>query len=160
MASSLESSLTLRDGLERYYLANPDVPRGQDIQVGWLHIPWQDLQKHDIMHVVTGYSTALKDELQLIGFLLTALTWKRPWYFYLQSLGVFAELLGRSLLGRRYGADYYWPWHVCRYYRLGIQQGLRVRKKIDAYLDPELMMDRSLTSLRQDYGIRNAGAWD
>jgi ubiquinone biosynthesis protein Coq4 len=154
------SHLTLRQGLDRYYRANPQFTRHQDLWVGWLRIPWRDLQKHDIMHVVTGYGTNLADELQLIGFLLTALTWQRPWYFYLQSIGVFVELLGRSLLGQQYGSRYYSPLQVCRYYGQGIRQGRRVTPKIPANLDPDTVMDRELASLRADYGIANAGAWD
>jgi len=154
------SRLTLRQGLDRYYQANPHFVQNQDLWVGWLRIPWRDLQKHDIMHVVTGYSTDLADELRLIGFLLTALTWKRPWYFYLQSVGVFAELLGRSLLGQRYGSRYYPPHRICQHYWMGIRQGTQVTKKIAADLDPDTVMARSLDSLRQEYGIANAGAWD
>jgi ubiquinone biosynthesis protein Coq4 len=154
------SHCTLRQGLDRYYRANPQFMRDQDLWVGWLRIPWRDLQKHDIMHVVTGYSTELADELRLIGFLLTALTWKRPWYFYLQSVGVFVELLGRSLLGRHYGPHYYPPRQIFQHYWMGIRQGRRVTKKIAADIDPETVMDRSLASLRDEYGIANAGAWD
>ncbi len=95
-------SLTLQQGLEHYYQANPQISRYQDIWVGWLRIPWTDLQKHDIMHVVTGYSTDLDQELRLIGFLLTALTWRRPWYFYLQSIGVFLEILWKSVRGKAF----------------------------------------------------------
>jgi ubiquinone biosynthesis protein Coq4 len=75
------ASLTLRQGLENYYQSNPQFVRNQDIWVGWLRIPWRELQKHDIMHVVTGYNTDLEQELRLIGFLLTAVTWRRPWLF-------------------------------------------------------------------------------
>ncbi len=154
------ASLTLRQGLENYYQSNPQFARNQDIWVGWLRIPWRELQKHDIMHVVTGYSTDLAQELRLIGFLLTAITWRRPWYFYLQSMGVFLELLWKSLRGKAFGSTYYNPLQVCRFYWQGICQGTTVRKKIDAYLDPELVMDQELRSLREEYGIENAGAWD
>ena len=75
-------SQTLRQGLERYYAENPDFVRDRDLQVGWINVPWRDLQRHDIMHVVTGYSTAIDDEMRLIGFLLTALTRRRPWTYY------------------------------------------------------------------------------
>jgi ubiquinone biosynthesis protein Coq4 len=153
-------NLTLRQGLERYYAQNPTFTQNQDLWVGWLRIPWADLQKHDAMHVVTGYSTDLDQELRLIGFLLTALTWKRPWYFYLQSVGVFIELLGRSLLGRTYGSHYYAPWQVCRFYLEGIKQGRTVRKKIDAYIDLSMVLDRAIATLRAEYGIANAGTWD
>ncbi|MEB3268656.1 MAG: hypothetical protein VKJ09_08965 [Leptolyngbya sp.] len=154
------SDLTLRQGLARYYRAHPQFVQNQDLWVGWIRIPWADLQKHDIMHVVTGYGTDLVDELRLIGFLLTALTWRRPGYFYLQSIGVFAELLGRSLLGRRFGDRYRWPWQVCHDYWQGVRQGQRVQPKIAANLDPNTVLDRSLTALRQQYGIVNHGAWD
>ncbi len=146
-------SLTLRDGLERYYEANASFTRNQDLWVGWIRIPWCDLQRHDIMHVVTGYSTDLDQELQLIGFLLTALTWKRPWYYYAQSFLVFLELLGQSLRGRAWGGIYQNPIQVCRLYWKGVRQGLTVTKKIDAYIDPETVMARELASLRAEYGI-------
>jgi hypothetical protein len=152
--------VTLRQGLERYYEANPDFVRNQDLWVGWLRIPWPDMLRHDIMHVVTGYSTALDQELRLIGFLLTAVTWRRPWYYYLQSFGVFLELLGQSLRGKSFGDRYFNPIQVCRLYAQGVGQGLTVRRQIDAYIDPDSVMDRSLRSLREDYGIANAGAWD
>ncbi len=151
---------TLAQGLRRYYAANPDFLQNQDLWVGWIRIPWQDLQKHDIMHVVTGYGTNLADELRLIGFLLTAVTWRRPWYFYVQSLGVFVELWGRSLFGKSYGGQSLPPWTVCQLYWAGVCQGRQVRRKIDAYLDPVQVMTRSLASLRADYGIASAGAWD
>lgn len=153
-------SLTLRQGLENYYRANPQFVRDRDLWVGWLRIPWKDLHKHDIMHVVTGYSTDLEQELRLIGFLLTALTWRRPWYFYLQSIGVFLELLWKSLRGKAFGTAYCKPLQVCQFYWQGVCQGTTVRKQIDAYLNPETVMDRSLDSLREEYGIKNAGAWD
>jgi ubiquinone biosynthesis protein Coq4 len=151
------ASLTLRQGLENYYQNNPQFARNQDIWVGWLRIPWRELQKHDVMHVVTGYSTDLAQELRLIGFLLTAITWRRPWYFYLQSIGVFLELLWKSLRGKSFGPTYYNPSQVCRFYWQGVCQGTTIRKSIDAYLDPETLMDRDLRSLREEYGIDKAG---
>ncbi|SRR5579883_825010 len=153
-------SLTLRQGLERYYQANPDFVRDQDLWVGIMRIPWCDMQRHDIMHVVTGYSTALEQELQLIGFLLTSLTWKRPWYYYAQSFVVFLELLWQSIQGKAWGGIYHNPVQVCQLYLKGVKQGLTVRQKINAYIDPATVLDRDLESLRLDYGIHNAGAWD
>lgn len=151
---------TLRQGLARYYQANPEFVQNQDFWVGWMRIPWRDMQRHDIMHVVTGYSTHLEQELQLIGFLLTAITWRRPWYYYAQSLGVFLELLVMSLQGKSLGLSYCNPLKVCQLYWRGVRQGCTVRQKIDAYIDPHQVMDRSLRSLRTEYGIANAGAWD
>lgn len=155
-----QQPLTLRQGLERYYEANPDFVRNQDLQVGIMQIPWCDMQRHDIMHVVTGYSTALEQELQLIGFLLTALTWKRPWYYYAQSFVVFLELLWQSIQGKAWGGIYHSPVQVCQLYRKGVKQGLALPKKINAAIDPETVLDRDLESLRSEYGIQNAGAWD
>ena len=155
-----QQALTLRQGLERYYQANPDFVRDRDLWVGIMRIPWCDMQRHDIMHVVTGYSTALEQELQLIGFLLTSLTWKRPWYYYAQSFVVFLELLWQSLHGKAWGGIYHNPVQVCRLYLKGVKQGFTVHKKIDAAIDPETVLDRDLESLRSDYGIHNAGAWD
>lgn len=152
--------LTLQQGLELYYQANPTFVRDRDLQVGILRIPWCDLQRHDLMHIVTGYSTDLDDELRLIGFLLTALTWRRPWYYYLQSGGVFLELLAQSFRGEAWGGNYLNPVQVCQLYLQGIRQGLTVRKKIDAYIQPDRVMGRSLDSLRENYGIANKGAWD
>ncbi len=155
-----QQTLTLRQGLERYYQANPAFVRDQDLWVGIMCIPWCDMQRHDIMHVVTGYSTALEQELQLIGFLLTSLTWKRPWYYYAQSFVVFLELLWQSIQGKAWGGIYHNPVQVCRLYLKGVQQGLTVPKKIDAAIDPQTVLDRELTLLRAEYGIQNAGAWD
>ncbi|MBW4523069.1 MAG: hypothetical protein KME16_25810 [Scytolyngbya sp. HA4215-MV1] len=155
-----QPDLTLRQGLQRYYQANPTFMRDQDFWVGRFRVPWCDLERHDMMHVVTGYSTQLDQELRLIGFLLTAITWRRPWYYYAQSFGVFLELLGMSLRGRSLGDRYYNPLQVCQLYGRGIVQGWRIGKKIDAYINPETVMERSLRSLREEYGIQNAGAWD
>ncbi len=47
----------------------------------WRRIPWRELKKHDIMQIVIGYSSDLAQKLWLIGFLLTAITWRRPSYF-------------------------------------------------------------------------------
>lgn len=159
-ATQFNPSRTLRQGLERYYQANPDFAQNQDIWVGQFRVPWRDLQRHDVMHVVTGYSTDLDQELRLIGFLLTALTWKRPWYYYAQSFVVFLELLWQSMRGQAWGDRYLNPLQVCQFYLKGVQQGCTVRPKINAYLDPETVMDEDLESLRQAYGISNAGAWD
>ncbi|MBC7971637.1 MAG: hypothetical protein H7Z11_16185 [Verrucomicrobia bacterium] len=156
----LQRSLTLRQGLDRYYEANPDFVRDQDLWVGIMRIPWCDMQRHDIMHVVTGYSTALEQELQLIGFLLTSLTWKRPWYYYAQSFVVFLELLWQSIQGKAWGGIYHNPVQVCRLYLKGVKQGLTVHQKINAAIDPSTVLDRDLASLRSEYGIQNAGAWD
>jgi hypothetical protein len=150
-------TLTLREGLARYYAANPDFIQDRDMQVGPFHIPWQDLLRHDLMHVVTGYSTDLDTELQLLGFLLTALSWKRPWYYYVQSFGVFLELLWRSLTGRSLGSKYVNPLQVCQLYYRGVSQGFTVKKKVDAYINPEALMDISLETLRFEYGIEDAG---
>lgn len=155
-----EQKLTLREGLEKYYQANPSFVQNQDFWVGFIRIPWRDMQRHDIMHVVTGYSTKLDEELRLIGFLLTAISWCRPWYYYLQSLGVFLELLGKSLRGKALGEIYYKPVEVCRFYWQGVLQGKKVKKKIDAYIDANTVMDCPLYLLREEYGIENAGAWD
>jgi hypothetical protein len=152
--------LTLQQGLERYYQANPAFVRHQDFWVGGFRVPWCDLERHDIMHVVTGYSTQLDQELLLIGFLLTAITWRRPWYYYAQSFVVFLELLGMSLRGRSLGDRYYNPLQVCHLYARGVAQGFHMSKKIDAYIDPATVITRSLRSLREEYGIQNAGAWD
>ncbi|EKQ71188.1 hypothetical protein OsccyDRAFT_0039 [Leptolyngbyaceae cyanobacterium JSC-12] len=155
-----ERSRTLQQGLEHYYRANPTFIQNQDLWVGSFRVPWHDLLRHDVMHVVTGYSTDLDQELQLIGFLLTALTWKRPWYYYAQSFIVFLELLWQSIHGKAWGSHYLNPLQVCQFYFKGVRQGLTVRKKINAYLDPQTMMTRDLEGLRQEYGIQNAGAWD
>jgi ubiquinone biosynthesis protein Coq4 len=151
-----DPALTLREGLTRYYTANPDFIQDRDMQVGPFHIPWQDLLRHDLMHVVTGYSTDLDAELQLLGFLLTALSWKRPWYYYVQSIGVFLELLWQSLTGRSWGSRYVNPLQVCQLYCRGIQQGYTVKKKIDAYVNPEALMETRLDTLRWEYGIVEA----
>ncbi len=150
-------SMTLREGLTHYYQANPTFAQNQAIQVGIVHIPWQDLLKHDIMHVVTGYNTNLDQELRLIGFLLTSLTWKRPWYYYAQSFVVFLELLRQSICGKTWGSKYYNPVQVCQLYLSGVRQGLTVRQRIDAYLDPDRLLDRTLGSLREEYGIKAFG---
>jgi hypothetical protein len=154
------ATLILRQGLELYYQSNPEFTRNQDLQVGWIRIPWRDLARHDMMHVVTGYSTRLDEELRLIGFLLTAVTWRRPWYYYAQSLLVFLELFAMSLRGKSWGDRYYHPFQVCQLYWQGVRQGFTVQKKINAYIDPETVLDQELRSLRQEYGITNAGAWD
>ncbi|MEM9003788.1 MAG: hypothetical protein AAGE59_09720 [Cyanobacteria bacterium P01_F01_bin.86] len=154
---------TLRQGLEKYYRANPDFVRNQDLQLGWwLTIPWQDLQRHDVMHVVTGYSTDLDDEMRLIGFLLTSLTWRRPWIYYLQSIGTAIEVIWRACWGRAVGTEAvrYSPLKLLRLYVAGVKQGLTVRPTIDAYIDLATVLDQDLETLRQTYGIANAGAWD
>ncbi|MEM0982047.1 MAG: hypothetical protein AAGH78_17475, partial [Cyanobacteria bacterium P01_H01_bin.58] len=101
----MASPQTLREGLALYYQANPTFVRDRDLQLGWITIPWRDLQRHDIMHVVTGYSTDLDDEMRLIGFLLTALSWRRPWTYYLQSVGTAIEVFWRSCWGRAVGTE-------------------------------------------------------
>lgn len=158
----MASPQTLRQGLALYYQANPTFVRDRDLQLGWLTIPWRDLQRHDIMHVVTGYSTDLDDEMRLIGFLLTALSWRRPWTYYLQSIGTAIEVFWRSCWSRAVGTEQvrYPPWEILSLYIFGIRQGFTVRKQINAYLDPETVMDEDLGILRHIYGIRNAGAWD
>jgi ubiquinone biosynthesis protein Coq4 len=112
------------------------------------------------MHIITGYSTDLDQELRLIGFLLTALTWQRPWYYYAQSFVVFLELLWKSLRGQSFGVAYYNPLQVCYFYYWGVRQGFTVKKKINAYIDPQTVIDRPLRELRAEYGITNAGTWD
>jgi len=156
----MNKNITLREGLERYYTSNPNFTRNADIWVGNFRVPWQDLQRHDVMHVITGYSTDLDQELKLIGFLLTALTWRRPWYYYAQSFVVFLELLWKSLRGESFGIEYYNPFQVCDCYIRGVRQGLTIKQKINAYIDPQAVIDRSLDELRAEYGIANAGAWD
>ena len=156
----MNENMTLREGLKKYYASNPDFVQNEDIWVGNFRVPWCDLQRHDVMHIITGYSTDLAQELKLIGFLLTALTWRRPWYYYAQSFVVFLELLWKSLRGQSFGITYYPPLKVCAYYFQGVQQGLTVKKKINAYIDPQTVIDRPLEELRTEYGIANAGAWD
>ena len=153
---------TLRQGLQRYYAENPDFVQNQDLDLGLVRIPWRDLQRHDIMHVVTGYGTTLDDEMRLVGFILTGLTWRRPWIYYVQNVGAFLEVLWRSLWGRAVGTEttHYRPLEICRFYFAGVRQGRTVRRPINAYLDPAAVMDQELDTLRQHYGIRNAGAWD
>ena len=153
---------TLREGLDAYYRANPNFVRDRDLPLGWLTIPWHDLQRHDIMHVVTGYSTALADEMQLVGFLLTALTWRRPWTYYLQSIGVALEITWRASWRQPVGAAAmtYGPIDIVRFYLAGARQGLTVRRRINAYIDPAIVLDQPLADLRRYYGIDNAGAWD
>ncbi|MGD1908454.1 MAG: hypothetical protein ACFB0C_21070 [Leptolyngbyaceae cyanobacterium] len=158
----MSAQQTLRQGLTRYYDLNPDFVRDRDLQLGWLTIPWRDLQRHDIMHVVTGYGTSLDDEMRLVGFLLTALTWRRPWTYYLQSLGAVMEVCWRACWGQGVEASSmnYGPLEILRFYWAGVRQGLRTRQPIDAYLNPATVMDQELTHLRHAYGIHNAGAWD
>ncbi|NJL90446.1 MAG: hypothetical protein HC916_12135 [Coleofasciculaceae cyanobacterium SM2_1_6] len=156
----MNENITLRKGLEKYYASNPNFTQNADIWVGNFRVPWEDLQRHDVMHVITGYSTSLDQELKLIGFLLTALTWRRPWYYYAQSFVVFLELLWKSLWGKSFGITYYPPLQVCTYYWRGVKQGLTVKKKINAYLDPQTVIDRPIAELRNEYGIASAGAWD
>jgi len=157
---TVHTVLTLEEGLEKYYQASPEFTRNQDLYVGAFRVPWIDLWRHDIMHVLTGYGVHLEHELRLIGFLLTALTWKRPWYYYPESIVIFLILLWESVLGKSWGDVYLPPHRVCWYYIKGIQQGFTVSKKIDAYIDPNTVMQCDLDSLRCEYGIRNAGYWD
>lgn len=158
----MPTPLTLRQGLHLYYLHNPAFTRDQDLQLGWVTIPWQDLQRHDIMHVVTGYSTALDDEMRLVGFLLTGLSWRRPWTYYVQNIGTVLEVLWRTAMGKPVGTEntQHRPWEILQFYWAGVNQGLAVSHPIDAYLEPNSVMDQTLTGLRQVYGIENAGAWD
>ncbi len=160
MTTIMNKNITLREGLEKYYTSNPNFARNADIWVGNFRVPWHDLQRHDVMHVITGYSTSLDQELKLIGFLLTALTWRRPWYYYAQSFVVFLELLWKSLRGQSFGITYYPPLQVCNYYWQGVKQGLTVKKKINAYIDPQTVIDRPIAELRNEYGVASAGAWD
>jgi hypothetical protein len=158
------NNLTLRQGLEYYYQINPQFIQNQDLQVGVIKIPWQDLQRHDMMHIVTGYSTDVEQEMRLLGFLLTAVTWRRPWYYYAQSFGVFLEFLfgairGQSV-GEKFGKINYSYRQIWRFYWEGVAQGRKVIKRINAYIDPETVMDREVRLLRFEYGIENAGAWD
>ena len=155
-------SQTLREGLAAYYQANPSFVRDRDLVLRWLTIPWEDLQRHDIMHVVTGYSTTLKDEMHLIGFLLTALTWRRPWTYYLQSLGSALEITWRACWRQPVGTESvtHGPIEIVHFYLVGVRQGLTVRKRIRADIDPTTVMNQPLEKLRQEYGIANAGAWD
>ncbi|MGF1461520.1 MAG: hypothetical protein ACFBSG_21160 [Leptolyngbyaceae cyanobacterium] len=161
-AMNTPTQLTLRHGLQRYYHENPDFVQNQDLDLGLVRIPWRDLQRHDIMHVVTGYDTTLEDEMRLVGFILTGLTWRRPWTYYGQNIGAFLAVLWRSCWGRTVGtADMeYGPVAIWRFYCAGMRQGLSIRRPINAYLNPEAVMDQDLDSLRHHYGIRNAGAWD
>ena len=158
----MKTQQTLREGLQLYYGNHPEFTRDQDLQLGWVTIPWSDLQRHDIMHVVTGYSTALDDEMRLVGFLLTALSWQRPWTYYVQNVGTFLEVLWRSCRGQAVGHAQmrYAPWDITRFYIAGIRQGLTVCQQIDAYIDPATVMDQALDRIRRTYGIENAGAWD
>ena len=156
----MNKNITLREGLAKYYARNPDFSQNEDIWIGNFRVPWHDLQRHDVMHVITGYSTDLDQELRLIGFLLTALTWQRPWYYYAQSFVVFLELLWKSLRGQSFGIAYYNPLQVCRCYGRGVCQGFTVKQKINAYIDPQIVLNRPLQELRAEYGIVNAGAWD
>lgn len=155
-------SKTLRQGLEDYYRSNPEFTRDRDLQLGWLRIPWRDLQRHDIMHVITGYSTNLDDEMRLIGFIMTSLTWRRPFVYYVQNIGTLLEVLWRSLWGRAVGVEVvkYAPIALLRSYVAGVRQGFTVQQRINAYINAETVMDQELDSLRQTYGIANAGAWD
>ena len=158
----MNNQQTLRQGLENYYRSNPEFTRDSDLQLGWLRIPWRDLQRHDIMHIVTGYNTTIDDEMRLIGFLLTGLSWCRPWTYYVQHIGSATEIFWRSCWGQAVGNSPmpYRPLDIIRFYLTGIKQGLRVHQQIDAYIDPATAMDQDLKTLRQTYGIKNAGAWD
>lgn len=152
--------LTLRQGLDRYYSAHPDFTQNVDLQVGWVTVSWADLHKHDMMHVVTGYGTSLPEEVRLDGIFLTALTWQRPWYYYPRSIALFLAVLWDAIRGRSSGARYYNPLQICRFYLAGLWEGLRYHRKIDGFINTEDLLDCSLRSLRQTYGITNAGAWD
>lgn len=156
------SPKTLHQGLQRYYAENPDFVRDRDLDLGLVRIPWRDLQRHDIMHVVTGYGTTVSDEMRLVGFLLTGLTWRRPWTYYVQNIGAFLEVLWRSCWGKAVGTANmtYRPLDICRFYLAGIRQGLSTHQPINAYLEPDTVLDQDLKTLRQQYGIHNAGAWD
>ena len=158
----MNNQQTLRQGLENYYRSNPEFTRDRDLQLGWLRIPWRDLQRHDIMHIVTGYNTTIDDEMRLIGFLLTSLSWCRPWTYYVQNIGSATEIFWRSCWGQAVGNSPmpYRPQDILRFYLTGIKQGLRVHQQIDAYIDPATVMDQDIKTLRQTYGIKNAGAWD
>jgi len=49
---------------------------------------------------------------------------------------------------------------ICNYYWQGVKQGLTVKKKINAYIDPQTVIDRPIAELRNEYGVASAGAWD
>ena len=144
-----ECSLTLREGVEHYraYL-NKNGKKVLDDQEDSLTI-----LSHDATHVIYGLDTSLEEEQMLNFWTLfgTTYTWKEIMAYngreevsdftkdLLKELGVInmVMLTIRSIV----------PFFQ-------VLRNLRLKKKKWSFVPPNELMDRSVSSLREEYGIK------
>ena len=144
-----ECSLTLREGVEHYraYLKK-NGKKVLDDQEGSLTI-----LSHDATHVIYGLDTSLEEEMMLNHWVLFGATY--TWKEIMAYNGV-EEV-------QEFNKDLFKELGVMNFLGLGIRsvvsffqvlRNLRLKKKKWPFIFPKELMDRSVSSLREDYGIK------
>lgn len=109
------------------------------------------------MHVVTSYGTSLPEEVRLNGIFLTALTWRRSWYYYSRiraSSLCFSPFCGMQCEAARSSATTARPKSAASTSQALWKAGAMLASTV---INIESLLDRSLRSLRSEYGICSAG---
>jgi len=144
-----ECSLTLREGIEHYreYLKK-NGKKVLDDQEGS-----STILGHDATHVMFGLDTSLEEE-QILNFWTlfgTSFTWKE-----IMAYNGVEEV-------QEFNKDLFKELGIMNFLGLGIRsvvsffqvlRNLRLKKKKWPFIFPNELMDRSVTSLREEYGIK------
>ena len=144
-----ECSLTLKEGVEHYraYL-NKNGKKVLDDQEGSLTI-----LSHDVTHVIYGLDTSLEEEQMLNFWVLfgATYTWKEIMaYNGREEVSDFTKdilkevgLINMVMLTIR---------SIIPFFQ--VLRNLRSKKKKWPFVFPDELMDRGVTSLREEYGIK------
>lgn len=153
------STQTLRQGVEEYYDANPDLTDPNQVRPDFAKL----LIAHDISHVVFGYDTDMWDELRLFFFTFFVSNYK--FKYYMRSYQDWlrdrddpsVSITFDDVVKERSPLSWY-SWVVITLLRVLPEIFMmwfetRDHQKPWLYFDFEPMLDRSLIEIRQEFEL-------
>ncbi|MFN6559616.1 MAG: hypothetical protein RMY28_007385 [Nostoc sp. ChiSLP01] len=146
------SSQTLRQGLEEYYVVNLHITDPSTQPEDFAKI----LLAHDASHVIYGCDTNMYDELKLLPLTFWTSDFKfRDWLRERQNPSVnvmYEDMIERDGVIRLYSSIFF---ELVRLVPELISMWLKTRnhKTFLPFLNFEPMLDRSLLDIRQEFGL-------
>ncbi|BAZ13572.1 hypothetical protein NIES4071_54110 [Calothrix sp. NIES-4071] len=152
------STLTLTEGLEEYYILNPNVTDPRKLPPDFAKI----LLAHDVSHVIYGCDTGMFDELKILP-----LTWWTSNYKFRDHLRTLKDptispairVMYDDLI-KEHGVVWLYGSILCVFPRLlpeliamWFKAKRRQNQHLVPFLDFELLLDKSLIEIRQHFDL-------
>jgi hypothetical protein len=146
------STQTLKQGLEEYYAANPDITNPSQMPPDFAKI----LLAHDVSHVILGCDTDMYDELKILPLSFWTSDFKFRDYLR-ERKNPAVDVMYKDMV-KRHGL----LWLYCSIFLVlprllpevvAIWFKTRKTRKYYPFLDYEFLLDRSLLDIRQEFDL-------